>query len=250
MSHTNDKNFKDATPIHMDDISAILDYLASALGIDLHDKLIGSGGKKEFSGDIDLAVTADELNSIITTNSQNSLFVETKKSSVLMTKLDVSSLELESTVGPYIQVDFMPGNIDWLKFYYWAPDLGRSKYPGSYRNILLATIALHTNFKEGELGQERYKLSPSIGLVRVIRSSMIGHDGKLLSGTHDTIIGSPWTDPADIIHELGIASIGDLYSFESLAATVDIRNSKYDIMSSFNQNQLIQKTGIPDEFRQ
>ena len=43
-------------PIHRDEIEATLAPLGKALGINLIDNMLGSAGKKQFSGDIDVAV--------------------------------------------------------------------------------------------------------------------------------------------------------------------------------------------------
>ena len=46
-------------PIHIDEINPTLDALEKALGIDLKNNVLGSVGKKEFSGDIDVAIQVD-----------------------------------------------------------------------------------------------------------------------------------------------------------------------------------------------
>ena len=47
-------------PIHKDEMQATLAPLESALGIDLYNNMLGSAGKKQFSGDIDVAVTVEQ----------------------------------------------------------------------------------------------------------------------------------------------------------------------------------------------
>ena len=46
-------------PIHKDEIEATLAPLERELGISLIDNMLGSAGKKQFSGDIDVAVQID-----------------------------------------------------------------------------------------------------------------------------------------------------------------------------------------------
>ena len=40
----------------------------------------------------------------------------------------------------YVQVDFMPGDSDWLKTYYHSPNEKDSQYKGVYRNLMIASI--------------------------------------------------------------------------------------------------------------
>ena len=47
-------------PIHKDEIQATLAPLERELGISLIDNVLGSVGKKQFSGDIDVAVQLDK----------------------------------------------------------------------------------------------------------------------------------------------------------------------------------------------
>jgi hypothetical protein len=46
-------------PIHISEIEPTLDALEKVLGIDLKNNVLGSVGKKEFSGDIDVALQID-----------------------------------------------------------------------------------------------------------------------------------------------------------------------------------------------
>ena len=43
-------------PIHIDEIKPTLDPISKFLGVDLMSMTLGSVGKKEFSGDIDVAI--------------------------------------------------------------------------------------------------------------------------------------------------------------------------------------------------
>ena len=47
-------------PIHKDEMQATLAPLERAFGIDLYNNMLGSAGKKQFSGDIDVAVTVEQ----------------------------------------------------------------------------------------------------------------------------------------------------------------------------------------------
>ena len=46
-------------PIHIDEIKPTLATMEKHLGIDLQNNVLGSVGKKEFSGDIDVAIQVD-----------------------------------------------------------------------------------------------------------------------------------------------------------------------------------------------
>ena len=45
--------------IHIDEIEPTLDYLEKSLGMELKNNVLGSVGKKEFSGDIDVAIDVE-----------------------------------------------------------------------------------------------------------------------------------------------------------------------------------------------
>ncbi len=171
--------------IHIDEIEPTLDYLEKSLGMDLKNNVLGSVGKKEFSGDIDVAIDVEpeaipELLDKLKTNPD---IIDIAKTSVIITKVKIANYDANKTTDKartgYVQLDFMPGNPGWMKTYYHSPADGESLYKGVYRNIMLATIAALYNRKDSEekvedgrsLESEQYLFSPTKGFsfVRIFQ---------------------------------------------------------------------------------
>ena len=130
-----------------DDIKKALTAVGKVVGIDgdnLADNLLGSTaltlkGKKQDSGDIDIAMQYDE--------SMNEIH------SKMMRAFDnEGTLNKGTKVGSYavpvngkkVQVDLMfVKNPVWAKFAYHSSQGDGSKYPGSVRNIIMLTALAH-----------------------------------------------------------------------------------------------------------
>ena len=137
--------------IHIDEINATLDELEKSLGIDLKNNVLGSVGKRPFSGDIDVAINlpAEEIPSFVEKLKKNPLVLDIAKSSVIMTKVKIVGFDSEKTDGRprtgYVQVDFMPGDPGWMKTFYHSPSQDESKYKGVFRNIMISIMAAAHN---------------------------------------------------------------------------------------------------------
>ena len=133
--------------IHIDEITPTLQALEKSIGIDLMNNTLGSVGKREFSGDIDVAlqIQPEELPAFIEELKKNPLVLDIAKSSVIMTKIKIADFDKSKSDGRprtgFVQVDFMPGDPGWMKTYYHSPSEKESKYKGVYRNIMIATLA-------------------------------------------------------------------------------------------------------------
>lgn len=252
-------------PIHIDEINPTLDALEKHLGIDLKNNVLGSVGKKEFSGDIDVAiqVDADKIPELVKKIEACPLIMDIAKSSVIMTKVKIEGYdESKQTTKPrtgYVQVDFMPGDPEWMKTYYHSPSDKESKYKGVFRNLMIATIAaIRDSRASGETiddGRpaevERWIWSPSDGLVRIKRVPAQRKDGKGYTKKNiDTPVQKPIKNPDQIAKALGLDGAKDLNSFESLLAAVE-KNLPADevekIKDSFANNGTVKDVGVPDE---
>ena len=254
-------------PIHIDEINPTLDVLERALGIDLKNNVLGSVGKKEFSGDIDVAlqIDPDDVPAFIDKLKATPAILDIDKSSVIMTKVQIQSYDQnKQTQKPrtgYVQVDFMMGNPGWLKTYYHSPSDKESKYKGVFRNILIATIAAVWQRKDSEqkiddgraVESERWMWSPTDGLVRIRRTPVpkangVGYTKK----NKNEIIGDPIKDAEGIAKALGLDGPQDLNSYESLKKAIETNYSKaivQKILDGFAQNPQVQDIGVPDELR-
>jgi len=255
-------------PIHIDEINPTLDTLEKHLGIDLKNNVLGSVGKKEFSGDIDVAiqVDADKIPELVKKIEACPLIMDIAKSSVIMTKVKIEGFDQsKQTTKPrtgYVQVDFMPGDPEWMKTYYHSPSDKESKYKGVFRNLMIATIAaIRDSRASGETiddGRpaeiERWIWSPTEGLVRIKRVPAQRKDGKGYTKKNiDTPIQKPIKNPDQIAKALGLDGAKDLNSFESLLAAVE-KNLAADevekIKTSFAKNGTVKDIGVPSELTQ
>jgi hypothetical protein len=254
-------------PIHIDEINPTLDALERTLGIDLKNNVLGSVGKKEFSGDIDVAlqIDPDDIPAFIDRLKATPAILDIDKSSVIMTKVQIQGYDQsKQTTKPrtgYVQVDFMPGDPGWLKTYYHSPSETESKYKGVFRNILIASIAALWQREDSEETIEdgrptesvRWMWSPADGLVRIKRTPVpkangVGYTKK----NKNEIIGDPIKDAEGIAQALGLDGPQDLNSYESLKKAMEKNYPKkltQTILDSFAQNKQVQDIGVPDELR-
>jgi len=204
-------------PIHIDEINPTLDALEKALGIDLKNNVLGSVGKKEFSGDIDVAiqVAPDAIPELVKKIEATPLVLDVAKSSVIMTKVKIVNYDQEKQTSKprtgYVQVDFMPGDPGWMKTYYHSPSETESKYKGVFRNIMIATIAAVLDRKDSDekiddgrsVESERWMWSPTDGLVRIKRTPVPKANGTgFTKKNKNEILGEPIKDAEGIAKAL------------------------------------------------
>jgi hypothetical protein len=251
--------------IHIDEIKPTLLPLQKFLGIDLINNMLGSAGKKTISGDIDIAIdlSPEEIPEFIEKLKKYPGISDVKKTSVIMAKVKIidynPNIKTDKPRTGYVQIDFMPGEISWLKTFYHAPYEKDSKYKGVYRNLLLSSIAMFLDRKESKEklpdGRpkeiERYLWSPSHGLVRVIRRPRPNKKGDGYNKSNiDEIIDGPYKNPEDIVKILKLDSVDDLYSYETLKKAI---NKNYNpslvkkIMADFKDNPIVRQNGIPND---
>jgi len=251
--------------IHIDEINATLDELEKSLGIDLKNNVLGSVGKRPFSGDIDVAINlpAEEIPSFVEKLKKNPLVLDIAKSSVIMTKVKIVGFDSEKTDGRprtgYVQVDFMPGDPGWMKTFYHSPSQDESKYKGVFRNIMISIMAAAHNRIDSDAKLEdgrpmestRYLWSPTDGLVRVKRTPVPNKAGTgyTKKNQNDRIDG-PWKQADDIAKVLGLDSGKDLNSFESLFTAMNknwTKESAQTVIQGFKDNHIVKDIGVPEE---
>lgn len=250
--------------IHIDEIEPTLTKLEKSVGVDLKNNVLGSVGKTQFSGDIDVAlqIEPEAIPGFIERLKSNPDILDLSKSSVIMTKVQIVNYDPDKeTDRPrtgYVQLDFMPGDPGWLKTYYHSPG-DESKYKGVYRNILLATIAALFDMKNSDdetedgrpLSSERFLFSPTEGLVKIIRTPVPKVSGEgYTKKNKNKIIDGPWKTPDDIAKILNLDSGSDLNSYETLKSAIE-KNYPEDmvnkILGSFVDNRQIQDMGVPED---
>jgi len=252
-------------PIHIDEIEPTLTALEKALGIDLKGNVLGSVGKREFSGDIDVALQIDpeQIPKFMEKLKKTPEVMDIAKSSVIMTKVKIVDYDQsKQTSKPrtgYVQVDFMPGDPGWLKTYYHSPSEKESKYKGVFRNIMIATIAaVHNRQDSAEtiddgrpIESERWMWSPTDGLVRIKRTPVPKAKGEgYTKKNKNVIIGEPIKGADEIAKGLDLDSGKDLNSYESLKAAIEKNYPAEEvskILQSFADNAQVKDIGVPDD---
>jgi hypothetical protein len=254
--------------IHIDEIEPTLDNLEQILGIDLKNNTLGSVGKKEFSGDIDIAldIKNEDLPAFVKKLEGIPEVLDIAKSSVIMTKVKIADYDPNKKVEGkprtgYVQVDFMPGDPGWLKTFYHAPHEKDSKYKGVFRNILITSIALHLDRKDSKqkiadgrpVQSERYMWSPNDGLVRILRTPEPNKKGDGYTKKNiNKIIAGPYKNPDEIAKVLRLNGPDDLYSYETLRKAMDKNYSpelNKAILKDFAENSVIKDIGVPTDIK-
>jgi hypothetical protein len=254
--------------IHIDEIEPTLDSLEKILGIDLKNNTLGSVGKKEFSGDIDIAldISNEDLPAFVEKLKSIPEVLDLAKSSVIMTKVKIADYDPNKQVQGkprtgYVQVDFMPGDPGWLKTYYHAPQEKDSKYKGVFRNLLLASIVARVNRKDSEqklpdgraMQSERYMWSPTDGLVKVLRTPEPNKKGDgYTKKNNNKIIDGPYKDPDEIAKVLKLGTADSLYSYETLRKAMD-ENYPPELvklmLNDFSENPTVRDIGVPTDIK-
>ena len=253
--------------IHIDEIQPTLAALQKVLGIDLQNNTLGSVGKREFSGDIDVAlqISREDIPEFLEKLKRTPEIKDIAQSSVIMTKVEIQNYDKEKTEKSnrprtgFVQVDFMPGDPSWLKTYYHSPNEKDSKYKGVFRNLLIAEIAMvydrqdtADTIEDGRpVRSLRWMWSPTEGLIKVVRTPVPKKSGDgYTKKNQNKIISGPFKNPDDIAKNLGLNNAEDLYSFETLLAAIK-KNYPSEVVDKiirqFKDNGQIQSMGIPAE---
>jgi hypothetical protein len=131
--------------INRADVMPTIQWLENITGLELTDNLLGTTGKKETSGDLDIAVNANEVDKnefaaklgeyIKKQGSDPKDWIRKSGVSVHFK----TPIKGDDNLG-YVQADFMFGEPEWMK---WSLQGGKegSEYRGVHRHQLLSSIA-------------------------------------------------------------------------------------------------------------
>lgn len=226
--------------IHISEIQPTLTKLSDDLEFpfDLNDYTLGSTGKKEYSGDIDLVLDdkwwghgskalKENLDTLFGKNNVK-MYGAMVHLKYPIVNYDESKDKRHPRTG-FVQIDFNFGDSAWERFYHFSPG-DRSAYKGAHRNLALAAITFAVNKHEAEekdsydrpIWEIRYKWSPH-GFAKVKRVSMKDErSGVWMKKRDDTIVEGPFFEPA-IIAKIIFPKDGvpaDLDSLETIMAAV------------------------------
>jgi hypothetical protein len=131
--------------INKADVIPTIQWLETVTGLELTDHLLGTTGKKETSGDLDIAIDANEVNKnefaqkladYIAKQGGNPKEWIRKSGISVHFKTPIKGEEANG----YVQSDFMFGERDWLKFSLQGGKEG-SELKGAHRHVIFASIA-------------------------------------------------------------------------------------------------------------
>jgi hypothetical protein len=128
------------TRIARDNVVPTVQWLEQLTGLNLVDNMLGTTGRKETSGDLDLAVDATKISKEVLVQqllSQGIAATDIKKSG---DSVHLKTPILGKSVNGYVQTDFMFGNPNWQHFAMTGSPEG-SPYKGVHRHLLLASVA-------------------------------------------------------------------------------------------------------------
>jgi hypothetical protein len=145
------------TRIARDNVVPTVQWLEQLTGLNLVDNMLGTTGKKESSGDLDLAVDATKVTKDVLI--QQLLNRGINKTDIRKTG---DSVHLKTPIlgdpnNGYVQTDFMFGNPEWQRWSLRGAGEG-SPYKGVHRQVLMASIAkaqgMKWSYKNGLVDRE------------------------------------------------------------------------------------------------
>ena len=148
------KNVMTTQRIQLKDIDPTVSFLEDLTGLSLRDNMLGTTGKKESSGDLDLAVDESKI-------SKEELIAKLKDAG-FREKEDIAmsgtNVHLKTPIGGdkangFVQTDFMFGDPKWFGFSMQGGGID-SPYRGTHKHILLASIAKGTKTEERPEGMK------------------------------------------------------------------------------------------------
>jgi hypothetical protein len=143
--------------ISRDNVVPTVQWLEQLTGLNLVDNMLGTTGKKESSGDLDLAVDVTKV-------SKDVLIQQLLAKGINQADIRKSgdSVHLKTPIlgdpnNGYVQTDFMFGNPDWQRWSLRGASEG-SPYKGVHRQVLMASIAkaqgMKWSYKNGLVDRE------------------------------------------------------------------------------------------------
>jgi hypothetical protein len=143
--------------ISRDNVVPTVQWLEQLTGLSLVDNMLGTTGRKETSGDLDLAVDATKV-------SKDVLIQQLLAKGINQADIRKSgdSVHLKTPIlgdpnNGYVQTDFMFGNPDWQRWSLRGAGEG-SPYKGVHRQVLMASIAkaqgMKWSYKNGLVDRE------------------------------------------------------------------------------------------------
>ena len=145
------------TRIARDDVVPTVQWLEGITGLSLVDNMLGTTGRKETSGDLDLAVDADKISKEVLIQQLLNKGVDQADIRKSGDNVHLKTPILGDATNGYVQTDFMFGRPAWQHFAMAGSPEG-SPYKGLHRHLLLASIAkaqgMKWSYKNGLMDRE------------------------------------------------------------------------------------------------
>lgn len=208
--------------IQQTDVKSTVAWLEMLTGLPLADNMLGSTGRKETSGDLDLGVDLNQITKEELVSQLTNWAISHKKDPKEWVKKAGISVHFKTPIAGradtgYVQTDFMfLSNMEFSKFYLAAMPAD-SQYKGSTRNILMNSVAKVSG----------YKLNQTQGLMNRATNELV-------------------TDDPDAVAKLILnkkATAEDLSSVESIVAALQNDPAKDQKLADFRDYAT--REGIP-----
>jgi len=126
------------TRISRENVVPTVQWLEQLTGLNLVDNMLGSTGRKETSGDLDLGIDETKITKDVLIQQLLKRGVKAEDIRKSGDSVHVKTPILGDASNGFVQTDFMFGDPEFQKF---ALNTGESDYKGVHRAILLASIA-------------------------------------------------------------------------------------------------------------
>lgn len=148
--------------INKADVLPTVRWLETVTGLELTDHMLGTTGKKETSGDLDIAIDANEVNKNEFAQKLSDYISKQGGDPKEWIKKSGVSVHFKTPINGdekngYVQADFMFGEREWMKWSMTGSD-DKSLYKGVHRHQILSSIAkakgLKWSFQNGLMNRE------------------------------------------------------------------------------------------------
>lgn len=144
------------------DVLPTVQWLEKVTGLELTDHMLGTTGKKETSGDLDLAIDANEVNKNEFAAKLSQYIADEGGDPKEWIRKSGISVHFKTPIkgdpdNGYVQADFMFGEREWMK---WSMQGGKegSELKGAHRHVILSSIAnargMKWSFQNGLMNRE------------------------------------------------------------------------------------------------
>ena len=159
--HEGGNVFKDNSGISLtqriarENVVPTVQWLEQLTGLNLVDNMLGSTGRKETSGDLDLGIDETKITKDVLIQQLLKRGIKAEDIKKSGDSVHLKTPILGDATNGFVQTDFMFGDPEFQKF---ALNTGESDYKGVHRAILLASIAkaqgMKWSYKNGLMDRE------------------------------------------------------------------------------------------------